>query len=49
MGETGSLPRRSVDCAVVGAGPAGLSAAIWLRGLEIPFVVIEQGQTIGAT
>jgi thioredoxin reductase (NADPH) len=47
MDEAGALPRRAIDCAVVGAGPAGLSATTWLRALEIPFLLIEQGQAIG--
>jgi thioredoxin reductase (NADPH) len=41
------LPQRSIDCVVVGAGPAGLSAATWLRALEIPFLIVEHGSAIG--
>jgi thioredoxin reductase (NADPH) len=47
MVDDGSLPRRSIDCVVIGAGPAGLSAATWLRALEIPFLLVEQGPAIG--
>jgi thioredoxin reductase (NADPH) len=47
MLETRPTPRRSIDCAIVGAGPAGLSAAVWLRDLEIPFVMIEQELAVG--
>jgi thioredoxin reductase (NADPH) len=45
--EAQALPRRSIDCAIVGAGPAGLSAASWLRSLEIPFSIVEQERAIG--
>jgi thioredoxin reductase (NADPH) len=41
------LPRRRIDCAIVGAGPAGLSAASWLRSLEVPFLLLEQKAAIG--
>jgi thioredoxin reductase (NADPH) len=40
-------PHQTIDCAIIGAGPAGLSAALWLRDLEIPFLLIEQGSAIG--
>ena len=47
MTERESMP---VDVAIVGAGPAGLSAAIRLKQLndELEIVVLEKGAEVGA-
>jgi thioredoxin reductase (NADPH) len=34
-------------CVIVGAGPAGLSAALWLDKLGVPFVLLEAGAQLG--
>lgn len=34
---------------VVGAGPAGIAAALWLRDLELPFRWLEQEPEVGGT
>lgn len=34
---------------VVGAGPAGMSAALWLHDLQIPFRWIEASESLGGT
>jgi thioredoxin reductase (NADPH) len=34
-------------CVVVGAGPAGLSAALWLDKLGVPFVLLEASAQLG--
>ncbi|MFH1809286.1 MAG: NAD(P)/FAD-dependent oxidoreductase [Pseudomonadota bacterium] len=34
-------------CVVVGAGPAGLSAALWMDKLGVPFVLLEAGAQLG--
>jgi len=47
MQKTEPTARQPVDCAIIGAGPAGLSAATWLRNLEIPFLLVEQEPSIG--
>lgn len=36
-----------LDCIVVGAGPAGLSAALWLRKLGLRFEVLESAPRLG--
>jgi len=35
------------DCLVIGAGPAGASAALWLDSFGISFLLLERGQQIG--
>ena len=32
-----NAPEQYIDCAIIGAGPAGISAAQWLRSFEVPF------------
>jgi thioredoxin reductase (NADPH) len=45
--ESSQQPCLHTDCAVVGAGPAGLSAALWLHDLEVPFLLLEQEAVLG--
>lgn len=35
------------DCIIIGAGPAGLSAAIWCKDLELDVLVVEKEAEIG--
>ena len=54
--EAGATPREAMDfdCVIVGAGPAGLAAAIRLKQLaaqhnhEVSVVVLEKGSEVGA-
>jgi thioredoxin reductase (NADPH) len=32
---------------IVGAGPAGISAALWLRRLQVPFRLLDRGPAVG--
>lgn len=32
---------------IIGGGPAGLSAALWLSKLEVPFLLLERGPRLG--
>jgi thioredoxin reductase (NADPH) len=38
---------RDLDVLVVGAGPAGISAALWAHTLELSYAVLERGETPG--
>lgn len=38
---------KEIDCLVLGAGPAGLSAALWLRHLKTDFQVLEPRGCLG--
>ncbi|MGH7731546.1 MAG: glycosyltransferase, partial [Candidatus Eiseniibacteriota bacterium] len=40
-------PPVSADLVIVGAGPAGVSAALWARTMELSVVVLEAGGTAG--
>lgn len=43
-----SAPQSSVtQCAIIGAGPAGISAAMWLECFEVPFEWFAPGAKIG--
>lgn len=35
------------EVVILGGGPAGLSAGLWLRNLGIPFVILERRDTVG--
>ncbi|MGH2405164.1 MAG: flavin-containing monooxygenase [bacterium] len=37
------------DAVIVGAGPAGLAVGACLRHTGVPFVILEQGDTVGST
>lgn len=41
------MPERSTDVVVVGAGAAGLGAAVELRRLDVPSVVLESSDEVG--
>jgi thioredoxin reductase (NADPH) len=42
------MPNRSVDCLVVGGGPAGLTAAIYLSRFHLSVLVIDAGHSRAA-
>jgi thioredoxin reductase (NADPH) len=43
------MTQPTARCLVVGAGPAGISAALWLRDLEVPFDWIDNDALPGGT
>ena len=41
-----SQPGQLLDCLVLGAGPAGLSAGLWLKKLGLSFIILEKQDRI---
>ncbi len=40
---------QQTEALILGGGPAGLSAAIWLQKFQVPFVLIERAERLGGS
>lgn len=41
------MTHQSISCVIIGAGPAGLSAALWLKQLGLDFLVLDARRSVG--